>query len=206
MRFLESISDAILNRSPEELIGALLIAAAVAIVVAGLYGSAAGSRVPLRPSSAAWASPPVPCAWPWPRAISSAARTNWNSGSAANYGAPQRWPQAALEIGPRRRLGASRGGLVVGFHVVVAADENRDGRLTPEEVARLVRKADTDGDGWSTSRDRPPDCKAASGPPSQPSSLTAAGPNDRGGREGPRRERSWCRVLGRDEPWGSLDE
>jgi hypothetical protein len=37
MRFLESISDAILNRSPEELIGALLIAAAVAIVAAGLY-------------------------------------------------------------------------------------------------------------------------------------------------------------------------
>ena len=34
-----------------------------------------------------------------------------------------------------------------GFHVVVAADENRDGRLTPEEAARLVRKADTDGDG-----------------------------------------------------------
>ena len=37
MRFLESISDAILNRSPEELIGALLIAGAVAIVMAGLY-------------------------------------------------------------------------------------------------------------------------------------------------------------------------
>ena len=37
MRFLNSIADAIVDRSPEELIGALLIAAAVAIVTAGFY-------------------------------------------------------------------------------------------------------------------------------------------------------------------------
>ena len=51
-----------------------------------------------------------------------------------------------------------------GFHVVVAADEDRNGRLTPDEAALLVRKADTDGDGtvdfrdidrWIMSRIRP---------------------------------------------------
>lgn len=37
MRFLESLSDALLERSPEELIGALLIAALIAIAMAGIY-------------------------------------------------------------------------------------------------------------------------------------------------------------------------
>jgi hypothetical protein len=37
MRFLESINNAILNRSPDELIGALFVAAGVAVVVSGVY-------------------------------------------------------------------------------------------------------------------------------------------------------------------------
>src|SRR5262249_50323687 len=48
---------------------------------------------------------------------------------------------------PLRARGLIGNGMSSGFRVVVVADENHDGRLTPEEAARLVRKADTDGDG-----------------------------------------------------------
>jgi hypothetical protein len=37
MRFLTSISDAIVDRSPEELIGALLLSSVVAVGVASIY-------------------------------------------------------------------------------------------------------------------------------------------------------------------------
>jgi hypothetical protein len=49
--------------------------------------------------------------------------------------------------------GFSGAGWSSGLHVVLAADEDHDGRLTPEEVAHMVRSADTDGDGSVDFRD-----------------------------------------------------
>ena len=146
MGFLESIPDAILNRSPEELIGAMLIAALIGIVMASLY--ALNRRK----------SPPSPTF------VGVLALVAGASGMALAAGFFERGETGSMAGWPKtlrspRPLGGTGGrgmpppwlfsgpGWSSGFHVVLAADGDRDGRLTPDEAARLVRKADSDGDG-----------------------------------------------------------
>jgi hypothetical protein len=188
MRFLESLSDAMLNRSPEELIGALLIAGAVASVVAGLYALGrrksspspsfvGGLSLAARASSMALAAGYIEYA-----------KTDWTLGPAANHPhpAPARWPPGGPGRAPLPPPWSLFGaGWSSGFHVVVAADENRDGRLTPEEVARLVRNADTDGDGSVNFRDIDRLIASRFRPPFPPYGLPPAGTSDRGRGAGP---------------------
>ncbi len=156
MKFLESLSDGIINRSPEELIGALFIAAAVADRRGGdLRALVAGSRAPPRPLSAAWSFAAGALCMALAAGYIEYAGTDWTSGFRANQSwHPRDGRRAVLDRVPAPPpWGFFGAGWSSGFHVVVAADENRDGRLTPEEVARMVRTADTDGDGSVNFRD-----------------------------------------------------
>ena len=63
MKFLDSIADAVLDRSPDELVGALLAAAVVAMAAAGLYALGWRKALALRHSSAAWPWPPASRVW-----------------------------------------------------------------------------------------------------------------------------------------------
>lgn len=154
MRFLESVSVAMLNRSPEELIVALLVAAAVGAVVAGLYALGRRKSSPSPTFVGGLCLGAGATCMVLAAGYVEYASIDWDLSSAANHGTPPRWPPGGpgrmTPPPPWNSLGA---GWSSGFHIVVAADENRDGRLTAEEVARMVRKADTDGDGSVNSRD-----------------------------------------------------
>ncbi len=144
MKFLESTYDAILNRSPEELVGALFTASAVAIVVAGVY---ALSRRKSSPSPSLVGGLSL-AAGALCMAVAAGYIEYVNSGASENPSVLSKWQGGGPGPGnPPSPWSFSGPGWSSGFHVVVAADENHDGRVTPEEVAQLVRKADTDGDG-----------------------------------------------------------
>lgn len=169
MRFLRSIVDAILDRSPEELIGALLIASAVAIVMAGLYvlGRRKALCSPTFVGLLALAAG-VSCMALAAGYIEYATRYR-NSGLAATSPVFPGWPFSGPGRNvPPRPWGFYGAGWSSGFHVVVAADEDRDGRLTSEEVVRLVRKADSDGDGSVDFRDIDREIVRRFRPPFQP--------------------------------------
>jgi hypothetical protein len=211
MRFFESILDAILKRSAEELIGALFIVAALGIVMAGCY---AVYRKKSSPSPSFVGGMALPgfalCmvftagyveyeASDWgrkPSVIQPASGRVWpgsprwgfvslgaqgSDRAAEKTGSPSRdrrrpFSQAALP----HPWSVSGTGWSSGFHIVVAADENRDGRLTPDEAARLVRKADTDGDGSVNFRDIDRLIASRPGAPAWPPKFAAAGPRDLG--------------------------
>lgn len=203
MRFLESLSDAVLDRSPEELIGALLIAATAAVVTAGLYALRRGKSNPSPTfvgglSLAAGVSCMVLAAGYIEYA--------WTSGS-AKFLAPRRWPPGGpgrVTLPPPWNFPGA--GWSSGFHVVVAADENRDGRLTQDEVARLVRRADTDGDGAVDFRDIDRLIAGRFRPPYPPSGFTAFGSNGRAGEGGPLGNGRGAGASDDGEPSRNLDE
>jgi hypothetical protein len=154
MRFSGSISDAILNRSSEELIGALLIAASVAIVTAGVYAL----RRKKAPPSATFVGGLVLASGVSCMALV-AGYIEYAAGGETSRSRPIApplpvWPPIGTarsnSSGPS---GFSGAGWSSGLHVVLAADEDHDGRLTPEEVAHMVRDADTDRDGSVDFRD-----------------------------------------------------
>lgn len=184
MRFLESISDAVLGRSPEELIGALLIAAGVAVVVACMYvlGRRKASPSPTYVGGLGFAAgfSCMVLAAGYVQYI----ETAWKTGSATSRPAPAGWQPEGPGRGtlppPWSLPGANWSS---GFHIVVAADENRDGRLTAEEVARLVRDADSDGDGSVNFRDIDRLLASRLRPPFRPSVRPATGTGDRSGGE-----------------------
>ena len=149
MRFLKSVFAALVDRTSDELIGALLVASAVAVVIAGLYAigrrKAANSHIfiggmvlaseilcmSLTAGYLEYRSPSLsePGAMPFRPAYA-----GWSPGG-----------QDGTLLPPP--FGPSPPGWSSGFQIVAAADEDRDGRLTREEFASLVQKADTDGDG-----------------------------------------------------------
>jgi hypothetical protein len=206
MRFLESISDAILNRSPEELIGAMLIAAAVAIVVAGLYSLGGRKSSP----SSAFVGGLGFAAGASCMALAAGyiefAGTNRTSRSAANHPRPARRPQGGERRGAPPPFGFFGPGWSSGFQVVVAADENRDGRLTPEELSRLVQKADMDGDGSVNFHDIDRLIATRFRDRSHPSGRMAPGPNDRGRGDGPPDKSRGVGSFNDEQPSRNLDE
>ena len=154
MGFLDAIVDAILERSPAELIGALLIAAAVSVVSAGVYALCRRKSSP---------SPTFVCGLALAVGASCMALAagyvehagaGHTSGPAANHPELARsrpgGPGQGTLLPPWGMPGA---GWSPGIHVVMAADEDGDGRLNAGEVARLVLRADTDGDGLVNFRD-----------------------------------------------------
>ena len=154
MRFVESISDAILNCSPEELIGALIIAATVALVVAGFYALRRRKSSPSPTFVGSLGLAAAASCMALSAGYIEYAETNRTSGSGwRDPAAPKSPPGVPRQIKPPSPRSSFGPGWSAGFHVVVAADENRDGRLTPEEVVRLVKEADTDGDGSVNFRD-----------------------------------------------------
>jgi hypothetical protein len=140
MSFAAAVLDAILDRSPGELIGALLIASAIGGLAMGL-DAIVRRRRPAPPIFVGALALVV--------SLSSMALT-------AGYHAFET-RRALLGDGPPpdrpgrppspKARGAGPFGWSSGFHVVIAADRDRDGRVTPEEAARLVRDADADGKG-----------------------------------------------------------
>lgn len=148
MRFLEAIADAVLDRSPEELTAAMVFAATIGAVMAGVYalGRKKSSPSPMFVGGLALVAG-VMC-----MAAAAGYFKNLEGdrtlGSAAKADTLAGWPASRPgRGGPPPAWRFPRAGWSSGFHVVVAADENRDGRLTTEEAARLIREADADGDG-----------------------------------------------------------
>jgi hypothetical protein len=154
MGILGLIIDAIIKRSPEELIGALLLSMAVSVISASVYAHCRRKSSP---------SPSFVCGLALAVGASCMAvaagyveyvDADHTFGRAANHtelarprpGGPG---QAALPP-PWSMPGA---GWSPGIHVVMAADEDGDGRLNAGEVARLVLRADADGDGLVNFRD-----------------------------------------------------
>jgi hypothetical protein len=182
MRFLESLADAIVNRSVDELIGALLIAGAAGVVVAGLYalGRRTSSPSPTFVGGLGLAAGALCMALA--AGYIEYAENARLLGSASNQAAPPTWPPGGPVRVPPPPPGSFFGpGWSSSFHVVLAADLNHDGRLTPDEAAQMVRNADTDGDGAVTFRDIDRVILSRFRPRLQPSDFadTLAGPNDR---------------------------
>lgn len=188
MNFLNSMADVVLDRSPEVLVGALMAATALAVIMAAIY--ALGQRK--LPGSSTLVGALVFGSSLLSMALAAgyfehaAGRRVYGSG-AVPPGFPA-WPPAGA---PRhftmRPPGMSGAGWSSGFHVVIAADEDHNGRVTADELARLVRKADTDGDGSVESRDidrlilgrfRPPSSQPGSPPPGGLERETGDGPRD----------------------------
>ena len=121
-------------------------------------------------------------------------RSRWQSRSSGPVTQPHPWSMSAPAWSS-------------GFHVVVAADENLDGRVTPEEVARLVRKADSDGDGSVNFHDI--DRLIANRfrqARSRRSGPVAIGPNDRKRGDGSLGSGRGARSSKDEQPSSNLDE
>jgi hypothetical protein len=150
MAFFQAVSEAIMARTSRELVGAMFIATALALVLSLVYklarrkvadtsmvvvgvaiiANAAGMITALgyiqsRGPFFAYDGPSIP------RQIRSDYAKTGHPINKAMRGSPE-W------FGPS-----------AGFHMLFAADTNRDGRLTPEEVAEFVRTADTEKRGFA---------------------------------------------------------
>ncbi len=150
MKYLRAVGDAILDRSVEELIGALLLATAVAAVMGGVYAlrSRKSSATPNFVGVLVLATAAL--CMPLTAGYMEYLTTGGQSPSPLHFPGPaMRPPPEAGQAKPRPPWEPPpfNGGWSAGTHIMVAADENRDGRLTADEVAALVRQADTDGDG-----------------------------------------------------------
>jgi hypothetical protein len=149
MTFLESVANALVDRSPEQLFGAVMVAAAVAVVMVCVFALLRRSVPPsatlvgglvlaagvicmtvtvgyieyterILSNRKLGTLPPAFPGWP-----------THGQGGSAHSGSPGR-------ATPFRSPG---------FHVIIPADEDRDGRVTADELAHLVRKADANADG-----------------------------------------------------------
>lgn len=152
MKYLSAISDAVLDRSANELIGAVLLAVVVALIIAGLH--ALFRRKVSEPSTLVGGLTIVANIVCMVVAVGyvEALRKPWatSQGSVASPANRHRGPGFGAH-GPRH--GPAFGFWSPGFQMVTAADTDRNGRLTEEEVAQLVQEADRDGDGSVDSRD-----------------------------------------------------
>lgn len=147
MAFLETLSNAVMARSSRELVGAMFIATALAlvlstvyrlskrkvadtsmlVVVLGLFANVAGMLIG---AGYVQRQPPV-----FP--------TDTHRSSSNGFGKTGHPVANAL----RGSSGFGGFGWSTGFHVLFAADSNRDGRLTREEFTEFVEKADTERRG-----------------------------------------------------------
>ena len=145
--YLQSLTDAVLDRTTEELLGAVMIALALALALAGLY--ALGRRKLKDPIMlmtglmlfANLASMVVAAAY-----VVKARKDITSDGRNAAF------PPLAGHLGhggPPSNHGRPDGppGSAVAFGIVKTADTNNDGKLSPDEAAAFVRLADTSGKG-----------------------------------------------------------
>ncbi len=148
MGFLQCMSDAVMDRSPEQLIEALLAATAIAFLVASIY--AVGSRKARPTPSFVGMLSLCGCA------ASMLVTASGILYLGTNWPLPAHVHHAGSPIHPAAAGSASRGGepwndpgpvMSTGAHVMIAADANRDGKLSREELDCLLREADFDGDG-----------------------------------------------------------
>lgn len=155
MIFLSSIVNAIVDRTPAELIGALLVSGAVAAVVAALH--VRGRRKePLSPTfiGGITLGAGLACMALTAGYIEYAASPLKNNGAGAIPQSVAGWaPAGQGGSNPPAPWGTYGAGWSSGVHIVMAADEDHDGRLTPDEAARFVRQADIDGDGTVDAQD-----------------------------------------------------
>jgi hypothetical protein len=137
MNFLDSVGNAVLDRSPDELIVALFVAGALALILTGLFIL---GRRKVR-SHATFAGGLILVASILSM-VGAAGYVDSRTGVSRDRRRSDR--PNSVPVREPRRAGAS---WTSGLHMVTVADSDRDGRLTPEEVARFVREADADGDG-----------------------------------------------------------
>jgi len=152
MKYFSAISDAVLDRSANELIGAVLLAVVVALIIAGLHALCwrkVSEQATLVGGLTIFAN--IVCmvvAVGYVEAL----RKPWATSQGwVSPGDNRHHAQGAGPRGPRHA--PAFGSWSPGFQMVAAADTDRNGRLTKEEVAQLVQKADGDGDGSVDFRD-----------------------------------------------------
>ncbi len=137
MNFLDSVGNAVLDRSPDELIAALFVAGVIALLLTGLF---IFGRRKVR-SHATFAGGLILVA-----SILSMVGAAGYVNSKTGISKDRRRSDRPNSI-PVRQPGRAGAPWTSGVHMVTVSDSDRDGRLTPEEVARFVREADADGDG-----------------------------------------------------------
>ena len=189
MRFLKSIADAVLGRTPEELIAAILLDVAIAAVVAGIYALGRRKSSPSTSFVGNLAFGAVASGMLLVAGYIQHRETAWMYGGGSvpqNGSGPARGPQAQGPPHQPPNGGIPHGIWSSGFHVVVAADTDRDGRVTADELARMVHEADTDGDGSVTFHDIDRLMASRFRPSwTLPKGLPEAGTEDHPGGEGP---------------------
>ncbi len=189
MRFLESIADAVLGRTPEELIGAVLLGVAISAVLAGIYSLGQKKSPPSTSFVGNLAFGGVASGMLLAAGYIQYRETAWIVGEgpvSQNGSGPARGPQGQRPPHQPPNEGFPRGIWSSGFHVVVAADTDRDGRVTADELARMVHEADTDGDGSVNFHDIDRLMASRFRPSwTLPKGLPEAGTEDHPGGEGP---------------------
>jgi hypothetical protein len=155
MSFLRSVVDAVLDRTPQELIEAVLVAVAVAFLMAGLYelGRRRSLHSPTFVGSLAFASGVLGMLLA-AGYLTHVGPPRGRRRSFATLPPLPGWPPTEMgRVTPPGSRSFPGPAWSSGFHVLMAADENRDGLLNVEEIERMVRDADKDGDGSIDSQD-----------------------------------------------------
>jgi EF hand len=180
MKFLECIADAFLDSTAEELIGAMLIVVGIAVLMSALCVLRSRKASP----SPTFVGGLVLGAGASCMVLATGyfryAETVRIPGPASHLPFIPKRPIGGLlpdpPPPPRHNLGI---GWSSGVQIVLAVDENHDGRITVEEASQLVRKADTDGDGSVNSHDIDRLVMSGFRPPPRQSTPTTSGMNER---------------------------
>jgi hypothetical protein len=155
MELIRSIYDAVVDKSPEELIGAVMVALAMSLTMTGLY--ALGRRKVSDTLPLVTGLMVVVCVVSMALAAGSALHARRAGFGIAGATA---WSPKVGPFPPGFRPGGPPGpvppwfrpgGFAFGWppsqSFIKALDADRDGRVTPEEAARFVRSADASGRG-----------------------------------------------------------
>ncbi len=135
-QFVVSVGSAVAARTPEELIGAILLALGVSLAVAGLYALRRGKAADLPPLLVGLMLVGNVGSMIFAAAWLDVART-----------APAMSTRPSNIIGPPP--GWHPGPAAPGHMIFHAADADGDGQLTPAEAARFAQIADLNGKGWA---------------------------------------------------------
>ena len=145
--YLQSMTDVLIDRSIEELVGAMMIALVLALVLAGFYALA---RRKMNDSPMLMIGLLL-FASIMSMALAAGYIANDRQAFMPVPGSPPstaRRPPSGFHAGPGGAPGRSPG-----LRIVMAADADNDGRLSPEEAAQFVLTADSSGRGSVDPRD-----------------------------------------------------
>ncbi len=149
MKFLSAILDGMLDRSLDELIGAVAIAGIIALVAAAVFAIAT-RKTPTTPTfvgSLALAAGVISMIL-----VAGYLKYVESRDSSRNFVNGPRmppWPAGAMARPPMPPWPMPTSGV----HFLMNMDENHDGKVNTEEATRFIRAADSDGDGFANRQD-----------------------------------------------------